>query len=157
MNIINKKLIYGGRKTNEPDTIIVHSMGEKIKNNDRIYDAFEWLDFLKLSAHALILPNGDLIRCRNDDQRAWHAKGNNTNSLGVEFLVPGIHDYASFLELIKTDWVSDEQYSTGIEIIKQWKNEHRIENILRHSDVSPGRKVDPGAGFKWPWFYSQIN
>ncbi|MCP4433459.1 MAG: N-acetylmuramoyl-L-alanine amidase [Gammaproteobacteria bacterium] len=157
MEIISRKLVYGGSKTNKPDKIVVHSMGENIKNNDITYNAFEWLKFLKLSAHALVTPNGDIIRCRDDEQRAWHAKGNNTNSLGVEFLVPGIHDYGTFLEMIKTDWVSKEQYQAGVELLKQWIEKYDIENVFRHRDLSPGRKVDPGDGFKWDWFMDQIN
>lgn len=156
MNIQYKKLTYGGTRSNNPDKIIVHSMGENINNNGDVYDAVEWLKFLKLSAHALILPNGDVIRCRDDNQRAWHARGYNTDSLGVEFLVPGIHDYGSFLNMIKSEWVSDEQYASGIELLNQWIDSHNIETIARHSDVSPGRKVDPGDGFRWDYFVDQL-
>ena len=151
MNIIKQHLKQGSGHQ-DPDQIIVHAMGEQINNGDKIYSAVDWLKFLGLSVHALITPAGDIIRCRHDDEGAWHAKGHNTNSLGVEFLVEGVHNYGSFLEKIKTDYVTAEQYAAGAYLIKNWMEHHDIESIKRHSDVSPGRKLDPGSGFKWTEF-----
>jgi len=151
MNIIQQHLDHGGGH-NLPETIVVHSMGEQINDRGKIYSAVDWLEFLKLSAHALITPSGDVIRCRHDEEGAWHARGYNKNSLGVEFLVEGVHDYGTFLEKIKTDYVTTAQYASGVELIKNWMNHHDIESVKRHSDVSPGRKVDPGSGFRWTEF-----
>lgn len=154
MNVIERHLEFGGSH-NEPNRIVVHAMGENIRD-DKVYNAVEWLAKLELSAHALVTPSGDVIRCRNDDEGAWHAKSFNTNSLGIEFLVQGIHDYGSFIERIKTPWVTPAQYQAGLEQIKEWIYKFSIERIDRHSDVSPGRKVDPGAGFPWQQLLSEI-
>jgi AmpD protein len=131
-------------------------MGEYINNNGELYFAPNWLEYLGLSAHALIVPNGDVMICRTDHQRAYHARGFNTDSLGIEFLVSGEHNYATFLETIKTDWVTTAQYEAGAELVRKWVNDHNIANIKRHSDISPGRKVDPGTGFKWPAFLNLV-
>ena len=143
---IYQHLNYGGG-TQNPTKIIVHAMGEFIHSNDGDFYAVQWLNKLHLSAHCLITPSGSIIRCREDSLMAWHARGFNDNTLGVEFLVPGLHDYETFKEAIQTDWVSLPQLSAGIELIKRWRLVWPIEGILRHSDVSPERKVDPGSGF----------
>ena len=144
-----------GSATNTPNRIVVHSMAEYIKDDVQYY-ATEWLNKLGLSAHALVTPDGIVIRTREDSQGAWHAKGFNLNSLGIEFLVKGVHNYQSFTDTIKTDWVTPEQYSAGLEQIKEWIGLHSIQKIERHSDLSPGRKVDPGQGFPWEQLLSEI-
>jgi AmpD protein len=150
-------LKHGGDRENHPSTIVVHCMGEFIIDPTPIH-APDFLDGYKLSAHALIDPNGDTIRCRDDDERAWHARGHNTNSLGVEFLVPGEHTYGTFLEAIKTDYVSTAQWEAGVELVREWMFLYNIpeEKVVRHSDISPGRKVDPGEGFMWNNFIQRV-
>lgn len=132
-------------------------MAEYIKDPDPIH-APTFLEQYKLSAHALITPSGDTILCRDDDQRAWHARGYNTDSLGIEFLVEGEHDYASFVEKIKSPYLSVMQFDAGIEAVRSWIDAYdiSINRIDRHSDLSPGRKVDPGAGFPWKIFLERL-
>ena len=154
MKIIERPL-KSGSKTNKPDLIVVHAMAEYINDPDPIF-APNFLEKYGLSAHALIVPNGDVMMCREENQGAYHAKGHNTNSLGVEFLVDGDHNYASFIEKIKTDWVTPEQWQAGIELMQHWKSRYNIKEIVRHSDISPGRKVDPGAGFDWLKFNEDL-
>ncbi len=149
MNVIEYPLA-AGLKINFPKRIIVHSMGEYIKGADGVTrHAKEHLAFEKFSAHVLACNFGVLIRCRRDDQGAAHARGYNSNSLGIEALVPGVHDYESFLEAIKKDWVSAEQYESILAQCQEWCGIWPIESIDRHSDIDPGRKKDPGAGFPW--------
>ena len=145
-----------GISRNSPKQIIVHSMGEYIRTPHRIYSAAEYLQFLGLSAHILVSPDGELTRCRNDLEGAYHAKGFNTDTLGIEFLVSGIHDYMGFLTAIEADWVQEAQYEAGAEQCAEWMRKFGIESILRHSDISPDRKVDPGTGFKWTEFLGTV-
>ncbi len=145
-----------GRSTNTPTKIIVHAMAEFLEGGDRDLHAAPFLDKLGLSAHILITPSGDLIRCRNDNEGAWHAKGHNTNSLGIEFLVPGCHTYETFKTAIKEDWVSETQYQAGLACIQNWCNAWHIKSVERHSDVSVGRKVDPGKGFPIDRLLSEV-
>lgn len=132
-------------------------MGEYIRDDDgQVYSAAQWLDKLGWSAHILATPSGELIRCRDDNETAWHAKGHNVNSLGVEFLVAGEHDYGSFLSAIKTDYVTELQYNAGIHMVKEWVDKWNIGIITRHSAIDPDRKQDPGTGFPWAQFLGDL-
>lgn len=155
MNEIPAYIPYGGAVQN-PDTIIIHSMGEYITDNGQPQHAAAFLNEYKLSAHALVAPNGDVFMCRAPEEEAWHARGHNKNSLGIEFLVAGEHTYKSFIETIKSPYITDKQLKAGVELVTRWLNNYDITTITRHSDVSPGRKVDPGIGFPWDYFLSLL-
>ena len=130
-------------------------MGEYILDPEPIY-APDFLDKYGLSAHSLITPAGDNIRCRLDDEIAWHARGYNTNSLGCEVLVSGKHDYGSFIEAIKYNWLTETQYKALLYQVREWLELYPIKRIAKHSDLSPGRKVDPGNGFDWLRFCNDL-
>jgi len=130
-----------------PTRLIIHSMSEII--DDKHASAF--LQGVKLSAHFLIEVNGDVMKLRKTHEVAWHARSHNTNSIGIEVLVKGEHTYQSFLDDIQTDWVFHEQYDSLIELSKNIQEYYDIskEDVVRHSDIDPGRKFDPGTGFDW--------
>lgn len=155
--MINQPLPFG-RSKNAPKKIIVHSMGEFIDVGEEDVFAIEFLRRLKLSAHIFVDPFGRVFRSREDTQGAFHAREYNPNSLGIEFLVPGSHTYGSFLEAIKEDWVAPEQLDSGIQVVREWMGLWDIDkgNILRHADVAPGRKHDPGDGFPWNEFLARL-
>ena len=161
MNIIREPSEFGPTTpagvplVNNPKMIVVHCMGEFITDPHPIH-ATDFLVKMGFSAHALVSPNGDVYLCRDDDQGAHHALGYNTDSLGVEVLVEGNHNYGSFLEAIKTDYVLSEQMSSLTEVVKSWLDAYDIKRLVRHSDISPGRKVDPGAGFPWESFVQAV-
>lgn len=156
MNIIERRLEHGSNH-NHPAMIVVHAMGEYV-NDGKPMLATDFLDKYGLSAHAIIMPNGDVMVCRHETEGAYHAKGFNSDSLGVEFAVKGVHDYGSFLDTIKTDWVTHEQWISGIALVRDWMHNWNIDknNVKRHSDISPGRKVDPGTGFRWNEFLTKL-
>ncbi len=146
-----------GSKSNSPNRIIVHAMGEFIDDGTgRIYSALDWLKYLRLSSHSLITPSGVIIRTRNDNEGAYHAKGYNKNSLGIEFLVPGVHTWQTFRNVINNDYLFAEQYQAGVDQVMEWMDKYNITSIERHSDVSPVRKNDPGNGFPWTQFLHDI-
>lgn len=144
--------LEAGAGSQSPSRIVVHAMAEYIDTDPQDYHAVEWLRKLGLSAHAFVTPSGVVIRSREDDQGAYHAKGFNTDSLGVEFLVPGVHTYPTFLDAIKKKYLTTIQYQAGVELVRGWRERHGIAMIDRHSDLSPGRKLDPGRGFPWERF-----
>lgn len=137
-----------------PRRLIIHSMSEHING---MY-ADEFLNSIGLSAHFLLCPNGDFIKLRKTHEKAWHAKGHNTDTIGIEVLVKGEYTYNQFVNIIKGAWVQEEQYNALIEMSKGIMDYYDIpkESVLRHSDIDPERKVDPGDGFDWEYFKSKL-
>ena len=158
--------IGGGIQT--PTLLVIHAMGEYIRVTEPfknrlgdtidigVYHAHEWLQMLGLSAHYLIEPNGDIIKQRSTKEMCWHAKGYNTGSVGIEVLVEGTWDYVSFKKRIKEDYVTSDQFEALVEKSNDIIEYFGIEDIKRHSDLSPDRKVDPGTGFDWEGFNNRL-
>ncbi len=144
--VVNKPLPKGAR-SQVPIRIVIHSMGEYIFHEGKYKHAYDFLKDIGLSAHALICPNGEVIRCREDTQGGWHAKDHNKDSLGVEFLVEGQHDYTSFLKAIDNYYLTFDQHCAGVELLRDWCSKYDIKSIDTHSDLDPSRKKDPGKGF----------
>ena len=143
----------------EPTMIIVHAMAEFIDTNAQDYYAPEWLEKLGLSAHVLVTPSGVAIQGRDFELEAWHAKDHNDKALGIELLVPGLHTYETFIRAISVpNWPAEPQYLVAIAVIREWIEKYNIprSDVQRHSDVSPGRKVDPGSGFPWDLFREEL-
>ena len=104
-----------------------------------------------VSSHYLIKNNGEILRLVPDLYEAWHAgvsswkqfKSLNKNSIGIEITNPGHqHGYKNF---------SSNQIFSLKKLLNFLIKEFRINKkcILGHSDVSPGRKKDPGEKFPW--------
>ena len=83
----------------------------------------------------------------------------NFHSLGIEFLVPGIHDLETFYHAIDhTSWLTDAQYAAGIIECKSWIKAFGIKeaNVYPHSGVDPDNKRDPGQMFPWLAFMEAL-
>ena len=101
----------------------------------------------RVSSHYLIGQDGTRYQLVSDLDRAWHAGAGswgamsdvNSASIGIEldnngrvpFTEPLVESLLVLLGDLKTRW--------------------RIpaENFIAHSDLAPGRKVDPGVHFPW--------
>ena len=105
----------------------------------------------KVSSHYLIKRNGEIINLVPDLFEAWHAgasswkhfKSLNKNSIGIEITNPGHqHGYKKF---------SKKQIFSLQKLLKILVKRYKIKKkyILGHSDISPGRKKDPGEKFPW--------
>ncbi len=99
----------------------------------------------KVSSHFLIRRDGELIQFVACIKRAWHAgvsqwQGRercNDFSVGIE--LEGCDDEA----------FETKQYKTLNKLISSLKEAYPIQHIVGHSDISPGRKTDPGLFFDW--------
>ena len=136
------------RVKNRIKFIIIHYTGMKKESAaiKRLQDPKS-----KVSSHYLIKRNGEIINLVPDLFEAWHAgvsswkhfKSLNKNSIGIEITNPGHqHGYKKFSK----KQIFSLQKLLNI-LIKKYKIKKNY--ILGHSDISPGRKKDPGEKFPW--------
>ncbi len=107
----------------------------------------------KISSHYLISEKGEVTQLVPEDKRAWHAGASywagetdiNSASIGIELQNPG-HEfgYGHFPK---------PQLESLVGLARDILSRHDIpgNRILGHSDVAPGRKLDPGELFPWRW------
>lgn len=105
----------------------------------------------EVSAHYLIEEDGRIHQMVEDNMRAWHAgigswrgmRDINSGSIGIEIVNPG-HEfgYRPFpeIQMASVLWLSQK-------LVRQY--EISPVNVIGHSDLAPGRKVDPGELFDW--------
>lgn len=109
---------------------------------------FDEIRGLKVSSHALIKRTGEIVQFVSFDDRAWHAgqscymgrENCNDFSIGIE------------LEGCDNEPYFDAQYESLADITAQLLSHYpgmSSECIVGHSDISPGRKTDPGPAFDW--------
>lgn len=102
-----------------------------------------------------------------ESQRAWHAgrshwqgaQALNTASIGIEIVNLGYDPADSQLPLSQRRWqaYTEEQIRALAELLKTLSARYQIKpsRILGHSDIAPGRKVDPGPRFPWQRLYEE--
>jgi N-acetylmuramoyl-L-alanine amidase len=105
----------------------------------------------EVSAHYVVLEDGQVVRMVNEADRAWHAGRSywrgitdvNSASIGIEIVNPG-HEfgYRPF---------PDAQIDAVIQLLSGVVARHHITrgNVVGHSDIAPARKEDPGELFPW--------
>lgn len=121
--------------------------------------ACDWLcrEESQVSCHYLVDEQGGIVQMVDEAKRAWHAgisswRGDediNSASIGIEIQNKG-HG------LGYRDFPAD-QMQTVVALCKDIIERNKIEprNVLAHSDVAPGRKVDPGEKFDWQFLHAQ--
>jgi len=140
---------FGPRRgRSRPDMIILHYTGMATGEA-----AEAWLcdPASEVSSHYLVHEDGRVVQMVRESDRAWHAgqsawRGEtdvNSRSVGVEIVNPGhALGYRQF---------PPRQIAAVIALCRGIAGRHAIppERILAHSDVAPGRKIDPGERFPW--------
>ena len=110
-----------------------------------------------VSCHYLVDEQGLITQMVGEEMRAWHAgvshwKGEadiNSRSIGLEIHNPGhTLGYRDFPQ---------PQMLAVIELCRDILSRHDIRpsQVLAHSDVAPGRKIDPGERFDWRLLHEQ--
>ncbi|MDF1873934.1 N-acetylmuramoyl-L-alanine amidase [Vannielia sp.] len=127
-----------------PDSVLLHytAMGETRA-------VLEWLATpeAQVSAHYVISPEGAVWQMVPEEMRAWHAGAAcwggcvdvNSRSIGIEIVNTSVEPFA---------WPQMRAVETLVAAIRErWAVP--VERVLGHSDVAPGRKIDPGRRFDW--------
>jgi len=109
---------------------------------------YQTIQNLKVSAHALIRRDGQIVQYVPFHKRAWHAGVSEYE--GRE----RCNDFSIGIELEGTDQIpyTASQYQALSKLIKAlWQTYPSLkkENVVGHCDIAPGRKTDPGEHFMW--------
>ena len=139
---------FGPRLAAGADMIILHYTGMATGPA-----AEDWLCAAEsqVSSHYLVHEDGSIVQMVRESDRAWHAGKSswrgvtdiNSRSVGIEIVNPGhALGYRDF---------PDAQIGAVIALCRDIGARHLIrpERVLAHSDVAPGRKIDPGERFPW--------
>lgn len=101
----------------------------------------------EVSAHYVICKTGKITRLVAEEMRAWHAGAGewqglrdiNSRSIGIELDNDGSGPFSFAL--------MDSLEALLRHILHRWAIPPA--NVIGHSDMAPGRKVDPGPWFDW--------
>lgn len=140
---------YGERKDGKAiSAIILHYTG-MIDGRS----AEDWLcnSDSQVSSHYLVHEDGHIVQMVAEADRAWHAGKSfwhgetdlNSVSIGIEIVNPGhILGYRPF---------AARQINAVMRLCRGIVLRHGIvpSMVLAHSDIAPGRKIDPGELFPW--------
>ena len=131
-----------------PTMVILHYTGMPSAEG-----ALSWLcdPRSKVSSHYFVFEDGRIVQSVDENDRAWHAgvsgwhdlRNLNAASIGVEIANPGHdHGYVDF-----PDVQIDAVEALVARIMARWHIPG--VNVVGHSDIAPGRKIDPGERFPW--------
>jgi len=136
------------RKGCRADMIVLHYTGMPSAEK-----AVRWLanPKSKVSCHYVVDEAGGITQLVAETQRAWHAGAShwagemdiNSVSIGIEIQNRGHeHGYPDF---------PAEQMQAVAALCRDIAKRRGVapERVLAHSDVAPGRKIDPGEKFDW--------
>jgi AmpD protein len=154
----------------EPELLIVHGISlppgkfggaeiEQLFTNKLDWDAhpyFAEIQGLKVSAHLLIRRDGEVIQFVPFSHRAWHAGDSFFRGRSC------CNDFSIGIELEGADETpyTDAQYENIIAITRALLGSYpglSAREIAAHSDISPGRKTDPGPAFDWLRLYDGLS
>ena len=146
----------------EPELIVVHGISlppgefggpwiERLFMNTlppQEHPYFETIQHLRVSSHVLVSRDGTLTQYVPFGQRAWHAGSSHWRGRG------SCNDFSIGIELEGADEVpyDDRQYEALADLVVALQRAYPTLSegwIAGHSDVSPGRKTDPGPAFDW--------
>jgi len=105
----------------------------------------------QVSAHYVVTQTGTIIQMVAEKARAWHAgkscwqgeRDINSCSIGIEIVNQGpLGNFPDY---------PDKQIESVIDLCRDIIKRHDIASayVLGHSDIAPGRKIDPGEKFPW--------
>ena len=126
-----------------PDMIVLHYTGMK---TGAAAEAWLCTPESQVSSHYLVHEDGRVVQMVRESDRAWHAGKSswhgvtdvNSHSIGIEIVNPG-HEFG-YRGFPRRQTAAVIELCTGIIV----RNGILPQRILAHSDVAPGRKIDPG-------------
>ena len=149
-----------------PDLIVVHNISlppdefggpwiERLFNGNLppdLHPYFAEIHGMRVSSHVLIRRDGEILQFVPFHERAWHAGVSTFEGRSA------CNDFSIGIELEGTDEApfTDHQYRVLGKLTTALTTAYSIQDVVGHSDISPGRKTDPGPCFDWARYRSII-
>ncbi len=113
-----------------------------------LHPYFAEIGELRVSSHLLVARDGELTQFVKFTDRAWHAGQSNYNGRAA------CNDFSIGVELEGSDTLTYQaaQYEALANVVAALCDAYpRLspDRLVGHSDISPGRKTDPGPAFDW--------
>jgi AmpD protein len=153
-----------------PEVLVVHGISlppgrfggsevEQLFTNCLDWDGhpyFREIQGLQVSTHLMIRRDGELLQFVPFTARAWHAGESSFRGRTC------CNDFSIGIELEGEDETpyDDRQYVALVAAIQALLNAYpalSARRIVAHSDISPGRKTDPGPAFDWLRLYDGLS
>ena len=153
----------------QPTLIVIHGISlppgsfggpeiEALFTNTLDWDAhpyFSTIRGLEVSAHLLVRRNGNLLQFVPFDKRAWHCGPSAFRARSR------CNDFSICIELEGEDETpyDDRQYAVLTRVVAALRRAYpsiSFRDLAAHSDISPGRKTDPGPAFDWLRLYDEL-
>lgn len=145
-----------------PDLIVIHGISlppnefggpwiDRLFTGDLPADAhpcFAQIPTGRVSAHALVRRDGEIVQYVPFGERAWHAGRSSYRGR------PECNDYSVGIEVEGAEGIAYEaaQYESLAALIRALLVAYPTlsrEHIAGHGDIAPGRKSDPWDSFDW--------
>ncbi len=145
----------------EIDTVVIHFMSDRFRSPDSPYEKEKLLSIFieyEVSAHYLILRDGEILNLVPETMKAWHA---GPSIMPEPDNRTGVNDFSVGIELAgsEIDSFSEEQYRSLNSLLNNVCRRHNIRSITGHEDIAGERavslklrkekKIDPGPQFIW--------
>jgi AmpD protein len=109
---------------------------------------FAQIQGMRVSAHVLIRRDGEIVQFVPFGERAWHAGASQYEGRSA------CNDFSIGIEIEGADEIAYEplQYERAAQVIRALLAAYpalNAQRVVGHSDISPGRKSDPGPSFDW--------
>lgn len=126
MNIIEKTYKWNGKLSNRKSTnrIILHHAESKSCTADDIHSWHLANGWAGIGYHFFVRKDGSIYRGRPENVIGSHAKGSNSDSIGICF-------EGSYM----TETMNQTQINAGRELVAYLKNKYGISKVQKHKDV----------------------
>lgn len=157
------------KRTKSVNTIVLHAIGGPYCKDSKVVfsgsggDAQKWKKYFEkekdISIHYIVDRTGTVAASIDEDRIAWHAKGRNARSIGIELTNngDGVEEYP------------EVQIAALKKLVNEIKSRHSDvtnQNIIKHSDIDKrtfecaGKdeklKRDPGPQFPYDDFIENL-
>ena len=132
------------RTFGDTSIIVIHATGA-----DNAQSTIDWFrdPTSEVSSHYLVDTDGSITQFVLEKDIAYHAKGFNSNSIGIEHV--GLYQ-------TNPVWATKKMYIESAKLVRYITQKYGLTRnrttIVGHDDIDYPRKVDPGQYWNWDYY-----